>query len=557
MVIVGKGWFVMSASSGFSIALSGVCVDRGGTRVLDGIDLALHARSRMALIGPNGVGKSTLLDVIAGELVPDDGAVACNPSDVRVGLIRQERERSSAETVLESLRRRTGVTAAQERFDEAVEALADAAPGSDRKYEVALDRWLAVNAGDFDARVGGVLDELGLERDLLDQTTDTLSGGQAARLGLATILASTFDVTLLDEPTNDLDADGLARLERWMDSYRGGLLLVSHDRAFLERTVDSVFELDIHTRRGAMFHGGWTAFIEERETRRRQAEERYGDYASTEQRLKQRAQQQREWVQQGVRSARKYPADGDKHRFNAGIAQTEQLASKAAATERALQRLEVVEKPWEGWDLRFTIAESPRSGTVVVESVDAMLSRGSFELGPVDLYLEWGERVVLAGPNGSGKSTLIEALLGRLQPVSGRVHLGPSVIVGELDQGRGRFDRFDDSLLSIFEQRTGLVGADARSVLAKFALNTEMVERPARTLSPGERTRAQLAEFQAAGVNLLVLDEPTNHLDMEAIEQLEVALESYQGTLLVVSHDRRFIQSISVDRTIDLSSFQT
>jgi ATPase subunit of ABC transporter with duplicated ATPase domains len=232
------------------------------------------------------------------------------------------------------------------------------------------------------------------------------------------------------------------------------------------------------------------------------------------------------------------------------------MAAHARRTDQALARLPVVDKPWEGWDLRLSIADAGRSGTVVAQLAGAVVELGAgsdgFTLGPVSLEVTSGDRLAIVGANGSGKTTLLRTLLGRVDLAAGSRYLGPAVVVGEIGQGR---DEFDDhaTLLDGFMARSGLVAAgEARTVLAKFGLAADHVMRPSRSLSPGERTRATLAVLQAKGVNLLVLDEPTNHLDLPAIEQLEQALQSYPGTLILVTHDRRLLEAVGVDRVIDV-----
>jgi ATPase subunit of ABC transporter with duplicated ATPase domains len=376
-----------------------------------------------------------------------------------------------------------------------------------------------------------------------------LSGGEAARASLAAILLSRHDVLLLDEPTNDLDFAGLEQLEAFVDDLAGGVVLVSHDRAFLERTVDRVLELDEHTRRGTEYGGGWLGYLDARATARRHAEEDYTSYRAERSRLEARARTQREWAVQGVRTAKKDTSERDKFIRRFKVATSEKQAAKSRATREAIDRLEVVEKPWEGWDLRFQVANAPRSGDVVMRLRDALVQRGAFTLGPVDLEIGWRDRVAIVGPNGSGKTTLLLALLGRVPLTSGERALGTSVVVGEMQQARDDFTG-DRPLLDAFIAATGLTVAEARSLLAKFGLVADHVTRPAATLSPGERTRAVLARFAAQGVNCLVLDEPTNHLDLAAIEQLEQALAGYDGTLLVVTHDRRLLEALDLTRAI-------
>ena len=533
-----------------SLIACSLTVVRGPFVVLDNVDLTLAPRHRVGLVGPNGVGKSTLLDALAGRVVLDAGTVEIAPRTANVGLLPQEPERSATETVGEFLARRSGVARAQSELDAATDALAAAGAGADDRYSDALDRWLALGAADFDARVGEVWNELGLAARLLDQPTLTLSGGEAARSSLASLLLSRFDVFLLDEPTNDLDLDGLEQLERWILGLDAPVLLVSHDRSFLRRTITDVVEIDHHSHRATWFAGGWESFLAERDLARQHARERFDEYDAKRSALQQRAQREREWATQGQAKVKK-SGETDKHIRHFKVNQTEQLAGKAARTQKAAERLEAVDEPRDPWELRLTIPTTGRSGDVVAIVRGAVVDRGSFRLGPVDFDLRLGDRVALVGSNGSGKTTLISLLLERIVPSHGTASLGASVIVGEIEQARSAL-LGDESLLEAFIASTGLSIADARTLLAKFGLGAEHVHRGAATLSPGERTRASLALLMANGANLLVLDEPTNHLDLPAIEQLEQALDTFAGTVILVTHDRDLLDRVRLTRTIDV-----
>jgi ATPase subunit of ABC transporter with duplicated ATPase domains len=253
-------------------------------------------------------------------------------------------------------------------------------------------------------------------------------------------------------------------------------------------------------------------------------------------------------MEKGVKNARRKQRDNDKVGRKFRTEQTEKQAAKARQTEKAIERLEVVDEPRKEWELQFSIAAAPRSGEVVAVARNATVQRGSFVLGPVDLQLTLRDRIAVTGPNGSGKTTLLALLLGRTPPSSGLVSLGSGVVVGEVDQARAAFEG-DDVLVDAFAREVpDWPTAEVRTLLAKFGLRSDHVHRTSSSLSPGERTRAALALLQARGVNLLVLDEPTNHLDLPAIEQLEEALESFDGTVLLVTHDRRMLDTIRLTR---------
>jgi ATPase subunit of ABC transporter with duplicated ATPase domains len=519
-----------------------------GERVLfSGLDLVVAPGDVVGLVGVNGAGKSTLLRILGGVTNPDEGSVRLNPPTANVGYLPQEPDRLPGETVRAFLGRRTGVTAAQAAMEEATVALASEQPGADEHYATALERWLALGGADLDERMGEVTADLGLTVDL-DAYMTSLSGGQAARAGMASLLLSRYDIFLLDEPTNDLDLDGLARLETFVTGLRAGTVLVSHDREFLARTVTSVVELDLAQQQVNTYGGGYEAYLAEREVARRHARERYDDYAGTRASLELRARTQRAWMDKGVRNARRKAPDNDKIGRNKRVEATEKQAAKARQTDRLIERMDVVEEPRKEWELRMEIAAAPRAGAVVAVLRAAVVRRGSFTLGPVDLQIDWADKVAITGANGAGKSTLLAALLGRVELAEGTSSLGPGVRVGEVDQARALFTG-SETLLSAFEaQLPDIAPTELRTLLAKFGLTSVHVLRPAGSLSPGERTRAALALLQARGVNLLVLDEPTNHLDLPAIEQLEAALANYPGTLLLVTHDRRMLAAVHTNR---------
>ncbi len=438
------------------LAARNVSKSYGATVVLDRVSLLVSPGSRIGIVGPNGIGKSTLLRILAGLELPDDGSVSREPP---------------------------GLTVAY--------------------FEQGSTEW-------------------------------ECSGGETARRKLDAIAAAGADVLLLDEPTNDLDFDGLERLEGLVDEHGGGIVVVSHDRAFLER-MTRIVEFEAETRRMRDYAGGWAAFAEQRERARKRAERDYGHHAGERARIREQARRMRQWEERGYGQGRKKKKGKD----------------VAKAFEKKLARLESVEKPWRPWRLQLELEPLRRGSDIVARLEQAVVQRGQFRLGPLDLELRSGDRLAILGPNGAGKTTLLRALLGEQRLVAGRRWIGPGVVIGELPQVGGPFSDAT-CLLESFLAHSSLPVSEARGLLAKFALGAEDVERSASSLSPGERSRASLALLAARGVNALIVDEPTNHLDLEAVEQLEAALEAFPGTVVLVTHDRRFLDTFRATSTLEL-----
>jgi ATPase subunit of ABC transporter with duplicated ATPase domains len=519
----------------------------GHRSLFESLDLTVSPGDVVGIVGANGAGKTTLLRVLAGYAAPLAGTVTTAPSDAFIGWLPQEHERVPGETVAGYLARRTGAADATAAMEATAAALGSGEPGAEDAYAVAFDRWMASGAPDLDERIPSMLAELGLDAGGHALMT-SLSGGQAARAALAALLLSRFDLVLLDEPTNDLDLAGLERLESFVRGLRGGVVLVSHDREFLARCVTRVVELDLAQNNVAVYDGGYDAFLDERAVARRHAREAYDEFAGKKADLVARARVQREWSSQGVRNAIKKSPDNDKIRRKAAVESSEKQAQKVRQMESRIARLDEVEEPRKEWVLQFTIGSAPRSSSVVSTLNEATLRLGDFQFGPASLQVNARDRIGITGPNGAGKTTLLRLLLGREKPDSGTASLGASVAIGEVDQARTGLAE-DLALGDAVEAALpDLPPAEVRTLLAKFGLKADHVTSPVARLSPGERTRAALALLQARGVNLLVLDEPTNHLDLPAIEQLEEALESYDGALLLVSHDRRLLDNVSLDQ---------
>jgi ATPase subunit of ABC transporter with duplicated ATPase domains len=469
-----------------TLAANNVTKAYGADVVLDGISVVVPPRARIGVIGPNGSGKSTLLRVLAGLELPDAGRVERRPPSLAVGYLPQD-------------------------------ASVPTANGPDWRLRKAAARF-------------------GLDVPL-GRPPEELSGGELARAKLAALLVADHDVLLLDEPTNDLDFAGLDVLERFVSETPSALVVVSHDRAFLEQAVERIVEFEAETRRVHEFAGSWDEFERRRELERRREDEAYARYVDERDRFTGLLHDRRGQARSAGKMANRRG--------------THAVMSKVRSAERRLEQLERVDKPWQPWRLELELDAGRRAGEIVARLAGAVVERGGFRLGPVDLELRHGDRLAVVGRNGSGKTTLLRVLLGALELTAGNRHVGPGVRFGELEQRRSQFNG-PEPLLDAFCDRSGLSAGEARTLLAKFALGADAVLRPSASLSPGERTRAGLALLSAQRVNALVLDEPTNHLDLEAIEELEAALEGYRGTVVLVTHDRRLLERFEPTRKLTL-----
>jgi len=387
-----------------TLVASGLAGGHGHRTLFEDLDLTVAPGDVVGVVGANGAGKSTLLRILGGDLAPQAGTVSLAPADAFVGWLPQERERVPGETVAGYIARRTGCAEATREMDASASGLADpdVTDAAADRYNTALTRWLASGAADLEERIPAVLADLGLDLSASPEQVlmTSLSGGQAARVGLAALLLSRFDVVLLDEPTNDLDLDGLTRLEAFVQELRGGVVLVSHDREFLARCVTRVLELDLAQRTNRVYGGGYEAYLEERATLRRQAREKYEEFAEQKQDLVSRARIQREWSSQGVRNAMKKSPDNDKLRRRANSESSEKQAQKVRQMESRIARLEEVEEPRKEWRLEFTIGAAPRSSSVVATLNDAVFRQGGFTLGPVSLQVNAGSGSASPGPTG-------------------------------------------------------------------------------------------------------------------------------------------------------------
>ncbi|MBE2232777.1 MAG: ABC-F family ATP-binding cassette domain-containing protein [Anaerolinea sp.] len=513
----------------------------GDVKVLDQVSFTLNRGQRAGLIGPNGCGKSTLLKIITGELRPDQGSVQLSPATLRLGYLPQALDFPPDATVSDLLTAAEGERVAVEtRLAEAVERVAAAGDGDRAAALEAYDRALATfetrGGGSLHAEADAVLAGLGLADVSQERPMRALSGGQKTRLGLARLLLSAPDLLLLDEPTNHLDIRALAWLEEFLAGYPGAVLLVSHDRAFLDRTVTTILALDDVTRTLRDYPGTYSDYalaldrgLEKQWAAYQEQQERMARLNSSIRRLSGKAQNiENETI----------------HFYWRRIAKD--LARRAVVQKRRLERMleseDLVEKPGLSWKMKLEFPDMPRSGqdVLMVEGLTAGYGE-RMVLREVDLHLSFGQRVALIGPNGAGKTTLLRCITGDLQPWSGQVRLGRGVRLGYMAQEQETLN-LAATPLALLRAAAPLNETEARSFLHTFLFAGDEVFTPVGKLSFGERSRLALALLASRGCNFLLLDEPINHLDIPSRESFERAMARFQGTVLAVVHDRYFIE---------------
>ena len=493
--------------------------------IIDKASFHVNAGDKVGIVGRNGAGKTTLLNMLTGELGIDEGEFFVSQS-TRIGYLKQRDNFLRENTVMESM---DNIFSHLHKLEEEIHLTADkvAANPSDRSLQERLDslqQQYADGGGyTYKSEITGILSSMAFGPEFYNKKISSLSGGERTRLALAALLLEKPDLLLLDEPTNHLDIGTLKWLEQYLSAYKGTVMIVSHDRYFLDRTVNRIFEVENH--KVYCYEGNYTAFAAKKSQRRETELRAYNN-------------QQREIARQEemIRRMKQH--------------NTEKLVKRAQSREKRLEQIERLERPeGEAGRMKIHFKQNFQSGNDVIsaEGLAKEFGRGGekkllFE--NVSLDIKRGERICIVGPNGVGKTTLLRMIMGELTPTEGRLKLGHNVAFGYYDQGQLLLDEKNTVLEELKESYRLYTDTEMRSILGRFLFRGDDVFLPVGSLSGGEKARLSLLKLMLSGANTLILDEPTNHLDIDSKEVFEAALLEFPGTAVIVSHDRYFLQKI-------------
>ncbi len=524
----------------------------GAKLIFDRVSFVINEGEKSGLVGKNGSGKSTLLKLLSGVERPDDGLVLRSPGTT-VGYLPQTLEVHGRETVRATIDSALGkIPILRSRLGNLEEQMSRSDLGAGEmdgilaQYGDTRTRFEAIGGYEVEHEIDAVLHSLGLGGMDLDRPMGSLSGGEQIKLALARLLLSNPSLLLLDEPTNNLDLPALLWLEKYLKRYQGGVLVVSHDRRFLDRVVGQIIELDERERTTKIYPGNFSAYSRQKRVERAKWEAAYRD--------------QQEWicrVERDIRNTQEQAKKTESETTNDFQRQlAKKVARKAKTRERKLERLleseERLEKPPQEWSLKLDLDSSLSRQTMVARVRGVSWSYGDRTvLKQLDLDVRGRDRTVIVGGNGSGKSTLLKMVVQEMEPAEGTVQIGKGVRVGYFSQDHSGLDP-DRTVHEEFCHDLAMYESEARRLLSYFLFFGDEVSKTVGSLSLGERAKLVLAKIVASGANFLVLDEPANHMDYKSLEVVESALRAFNGAILLVSHDRHFVDAAGVDRVYSL-----
>ena len=512
--------------------------------ILEDINIKINPGDRFGLVGINGTGKSTLLKIIVGEIFADKGSVNIYPSGTRIGYLPQGMIVEDGQSIASFIGSEYGdLTLLEYELTRLANLLA--INSEDQQAQSQFDQTLQkINLlHEIRHQSPVILQSLGLDDFDINSPVNHLSGGQKTRLLLAKVLLMNPQFLVLDEPTNHLDIGMLEWLENWIRHFSGAVLMVSHDRTFLDRTVNGILELNEHTHKISFYAGNYSDYLEQKINKEEKLAQAYQDQLDEIERLRRAATEMRSKARYR-KGGKTDPSKTDGFSIGFFANRTKETIQKAKNIEKRVEKLmnDGIEKPARTWQMRVDFPDMPNSGRDVLILDELSIGYGDLVLlNDINLILRYGERVALIGENGSGKTTLIKTILEEIPALSGQFRLGSQVKVGYMSQEQEELDP-ELSVLTTIAKTLSQNETENRSFLSKYLFRADDVFKLVKTLSYGERARLSLACLVAQGCNFLILDEPINHMDIPSRTQFEKALSEFEGTILAVVHDRYFIE---------------
>lgn len=532
------------------INLNKVSYEVGGRQVLSDVSFGINAGDRIGLVGPNGVGKTTLLHLINRDIIPTSGQITYDQTEI--GMLPQDLNGWLDHTIEGFVASVTGVEKASDNFDSACKKLEeDQSEHTLMIYSEALEQYNRLDIGGFESRVKLAMANAGIANVDIYREIGTLSGGQKRRVALAAVIASMYDTILLDEPTNDLDTRGVTILEKFIGESPASFVIVSHDRQFLRNTSTRIIELLGDGVK--QFNLGYDEYVEARRADKEATAKAYNQYEMEKKRLRRAARDAN--IRANSAAGNRRTPDSDKLTANARRERAAgHLAGAATAMSSRLSSLEEPERPEEEIRLAFAFATEERDkGATLLDVRDLSMEIYGRTVGPISMHLRAGDKVLLEGENGIGKTTLLKAIVNQSGSDSGESRIGSAARVIYIDQNQTLPTPDKTALENLQQLVSGLEKHDLINLLIRFGIKKDSLVVPARDLSGGERMKVLLASIAANRANLLIMDEPTNNLDIPTVEAVESALENYSGAILLVSHDREFVEAVNPEQKISLS----
>lgn len=513
-----------------------------GKDLLDNVSFSLNAGNKVGLIGKNGVGKSTLLKILSGDLPCDSGKINLNGQTIK--LLKQEIFKDDYDcSVINYIKKENNILNVEKKLHELETNLND---DNMAEYGDILDKYLSLDGYNFENNLEMVLNGLKLDINF-NKKVGTLSGGQKIKILLASLLLSNADILLLDEPTNNLDIEAIEWLENYLIKLEKQMIIVSHDEEFLNNVTNKIFELE--NGKITEYNLSYSDYLNYKDMEYNHKLEQYEQAQEQKKKIKAQIQEAKEWSNKGLSSKKK---DNDKIAANFAKDRTKKTSSKVSGLSKELDKIEIDSDFKKREVINFTVDYSDIKGNGDIYIEDLICGYDDFKTASIKVDIPFGTRIQIYGKNGSGKTTFIKTLLNEIKPISGKVYIGNNVKFGYISQDSLATESANLSIYDYLSQDTDIDKSMLFNILNKFHIAYEDKDKPYLSLSPGQRTRVNLAKLAINKINTLILDEATNHLDIEAIHVLEEVIDTFNGTIISISHNRAFNEHLKPDVVLNI-----